>query len=289
MATFENWGDYFWPGQIDECRRNLLDLHDPAALEAAERQLTAVRAAELAVARVTGRAEGTVGEIAGVSQTFDLDHLRAVHRHLFQDVYEWAGQLRVTELVRPSADPNAPAHQFIPPESIEQMAERLFPLADPERLAELPAAEQVDRLAQVYAGVNVLHPFVEGNGRTQRIFLNDLAAAAGLRVDWAQMLDQNQVMAEAFTVGYRPVAEALQACVTRDSDVSTVDPEVGPASLEQLDARRLMAESFPTPAAEQLRRAGTREPGSRSGDRSQVDPAARRPRRRPENRPGPER
>lgn len=278
MATFENWGDYFWPGRIDECRRNLLDLHDPAALETAERQLTAIRAAELAI----GQAE--------VPQTFDLDHLKAVHHHLFQDVYEWAGQLRVTELVRPSSDPNAPAHQFIPPENIEQMAERLFPLADPERLVELPAADQVDRLAQVYAGVNVLHPFVEGNGRTQRIFLNDLATAAGLRVEWAQMPHQNQVMAEAFTVGYRPVAAALRACVTRDSDGPAAADEV---TSEQLEARRLMAESFPTPAAEQLRQAQAREPGSQADDRSAADPVVRRapsrPARSPASRPGPER
>lgn len=275
MATFDNWGDYFWPGRIDECRRNLLDEHDPVALETAERQLTAIRAAELAI----GQAE--------VPQTFDLGHLKAVHHHLFQDVYEWAGQLRVTDLVRPSTDPNAPGHQFIPPENIEQMAQTLFPLADPAQLAELPATAQIDRLAQVYAGVNVLHPFVEGNGRTQRIFLNDLAGAAGLRVDWSKMPHQNQVMAEAFTVGYRPVAAALQTCVTRDAS-DQADPASSTATPEQR-ARGLLSESFPTPAAEQLRRAQQRDPGQRADDRRPVDPAARRPPSRPEGRPGPER
>ncbi len=204
MATFENWGDYFWPGQIDECRRNLLGIRDPALLEREERIHTSTRAVELASTQ------------ASVVETFDLDHLRAIHRHVFQDVYEWAGELRVTELVRPSADPDAPGHEFIRPDDIGRLAPTIFDqLGDPVGLTDLPRSDQIDRLAATYAGVNVLHPFIEGNGRTQRIFLQHVARAAGLVIDWSKMPDQNAVMAEAFTVGYRPVADALEPCIAK--------------------------------------------------------------------------
>lgn len=86
MAQFENWGDYFWDDQIDKCKRNKLDIRDGAELERQERSHTTERAIEL----IAGTAQ--------VPQTFDLEHVKAIHAHLFQDVYEWAGQLRATEL-----------------------------------------------------------------------------------------------------------------------------------------------------------------------------------------------
>ncbi|MFT4264764.1 MAG: hypothetical protein QM572_15375 [Nocardioides sp.] len=120
MATFENWGDYFWPGQIDECLRNKLDLRDPIALADAERRRTYLRSLELVDGKIS------------VPQTFDLEHLQAIHAHVFGDVYEWAGQLRVTELVRPGSDPNEPGHEFMKPELIETMAPHVFAQAGPK-------------------------------------------------------------------------------------------------------------------------------------------------------------
>lgn len=203
MAQIENWGDYFWPGMIDHCRKNLLGERDPDALERQERLLTSLRRAELA------HGSGTV------DQTFDLAHLKALHHHLFQDVYAWAGQLRVTELVRPSEDPSAPPHEFVKPDDLERLAPAVFAqLGDPADLAGQDRDTQVDVLARTYAGLNVLHPFVEGNGRTQRMFLFQAAEAAGLRIDWNQMPHQNQVMAQAFNLGPVGIAEALRPCLT---------------------------------------------------------------------------
>lgn len=142
MTQFENWGDYFWPGQIDDCKINKLGIHDAAELENAERIRTAERAVEI----IAGEAE--------IPRTFDLDHLKAIHRQLFQDVYDWAGELRVTELVRPSADPDGPAHEFVKPEDIERLAPVIVTqLGDPADLRDGPTAEVVDVLARTYAGV----------------------------------------------------------------------------------------------------------------------------------------
>lgn len=159
LAEFTNWGDYFWDDQIDDCKRNRLDVDDAHELELVERDYSHERATQLIA--------GTVQ----VRQTFDLGHLKAIHAHLFQDVYEWAGQLRATELVRPADDPNMPGHEFVAPEQIEPLAGTVFEqLGDPAELADRLTDEVVDALARTYSGTNMLHPFVEGNGRTQRIF-----------------------------------------------------------------------------------------------------------------------
>jgi cell filamentation protein len=63
-----------------------LGLQDMRELEQAERQMSAQRASE---GLPTGR--------------FDLAHLRAIHRHLFQDIYDWAGELRTVEISKGSS------------------------------------------------------------------------------------------------------------------------------------------------------------------------------------------
>lgn len=101
------------------------------------------------------------------------------------------------------------------PGDLEHLAGAVFALlGDPAALTDRPRGEQREVLAKTYAGIHVLHPFAQGNGRTQRVFLQYLARAAGLRIDWTKMPEQNRVMAEAFTLGYAPVAQALEPCVT---------------------------------------------------------------------------
>ena len=74
--------DYWYPPYYTVLR-NRLDIRDAAALEAAERELVALRLLEPVPA----------GD-------FDLDHLKAIHRHLFQDVYAWAGDVRTVEIAK---------------------------------------------------------------------------------------------------------------------------------------------------------------------------------------------
>ncbi len=63
--------------------RNRLDIRDAVELEVAERQFVAQRLLEPVAA----------GD-------FDLDHLKAIHRHLLQDVYAWAGEIRTVEIAK---------------------------------------------------------------------------------------------------------------------------------------------------------------------------------------------
>jgi cell filamentation protein len=144
--------------------RNLLGIGNQAALDKAESSLSFLRSNELSEFPVQGN--------------FDLAHLQAIHQRLFGDVYDWAGQIRQVEIQKGST---AFARQL----AIEGAARQLFKLLADERQLKGLDVELFSQRAGHYLGeINVLHPFREGNGRTQREFIRQLAQAAGHRLDW---------------------------------------------------------------------------------------------------------
>ena len=73
---------YVYPGT--NVLKNKAGFRREEALRLFEYEHTASRAQELRKNPLAGK--------------FDLDHLQAIHRHLFQDVYEWAGQVRTVNI-----------------------------------------------------------------------------------------------------------------------------------------------------------------------------------------------
>ena len=144
--------------------RNRLGITDRAELAAAERTLTGVRVDQLRRRRVAGR--------------YDLDHLRAFHWTIFQDVYPWAGQLRTVLIVK------AGASFCLPHQIVDTAADVFGRLAAAHHLRGRDRDAFLDGLTALLAEVNALHPFREGNGRTQRAFLGQLARDAGYRLRW---------------------------------------------------------------------------------------------------------
>ena len=112
---------------------------------------------------------------------FDFDHYKAIHHFLFSDLYEWAGEVRTVNISKKGT-------QFTPAENIESQAELIF-----ERLRvcnyfkDLPHDEFVEEIVDFYCVTNALHPFREGNGRTQRVFLTQLIRNAGYEINFADM------------------------------------------------------------------------------------------------------
>lgn len=82
MASTESIDPYCWPGS--NVLRNLLGLRTAAELTEAEYDFTLERRVELDKEPILG--------------DFDLDHLRAIHHHLFQDIFDWAGELRTVDI-----------------------------------------------------------------------------------------------------------------------------------------------------------------------------------------------
>lgn len=160
---------YSYPGT--NVLKNKLDLKDAVELAAFEAEITNQRASE-------PLPEGD----------FDYTHYRSIHQHLFQDVYDWAGERRD---IRIGKDGN----WFCFPEHIdEQMNRLLASLAKDNLLSGLDAATFARKAAYYLAELNAIHPFREGNGRTQLSFLTLLAEHAGHplkleKLDPAEMLD----------------------------------------------------------------------------------------------------
>lgn len=149
---------YCYPGTT--VLKNLADIREQAALDEFEAAMTALRAEE---ALPRGR--------LGVAQ------YKAIHRHLFQDVYAWAGQYRT---VRIAKDGSA----FCYPENITREMQRLFgSLKDDRYLAGRSRETFAADAASFLSTLNAVHPFREGNGRTQVAFLSLLAARAGHPLD----------------------------------------------------------------------------------------------------------
>jgi len=144
--------------------KNLLGIRDQALLEASEADLVSIRSLELAISPISG--------------SFDLEHLRKIHWHLFRDVYAWAGELRTVDISK--GDNRFAHHAFL-----ESAARPIFERLSAENyLAGLDADAFCARTAYYLGELNALHPFREGNGRTQREFVQLLARRQGYCFVW---------------------------------------------------------------------------------------------------------
>ncbi|WP_034917563.1 MULTISPECIES: putative adenosine monophosphate-protein transferase Fic [Erwinia] len=110
-----------------------------------------------------------------------LPFLRQLHRDLFHDVLDDAGELRRVDVMVG----DTPCCHF---EYIEKEGNALMQaLEDENALADLPLDDFVARLAWYYCELTVLHPFQRGNGRAQRLFVEHLVFNAGYDIRWERI------------------------------------------------------------------------------------------------------
>ncbi|MFE3541642.1 Fic/DOC family protein [Nocardia sp. NPDC059177] len=143
---------------------------------------------------------------------YDLDHLCAFHREIFGDVYTWAGEVRVVGIAK--SDP------FCLPRHIAGYAGEVFAtLAGDHYLRGLDRTEFVAKLTHYFAEVNAIHPFREGNGRTQRAFFRQLGREAGWLIDWSILDADNNIRASmaALRGDNGPLRDLLDTLVEADS------------------------------------------------------------------------
>jgi cell filamentation protein len=136
---------------------------------------------------------------------FDLDHVRAIHRHVFQDVYDWAGELRTVEISKG----NSPfARAAFVPSSLADLTHRLGKETSLEGLTQTALSS---RLAYYLAELNAIHPFREGNGRTQREFIRELALHNGYTIEWQTVTKERMLSAsiESFSTGKTNALNAI--------------------------------------------------------------------------------
>lgn len=163
---------YVYPGT--GTLRNNLELCDPGELSQAEADIVGLALRALADEPLPGG--------------YDLAHWQAIHRRVFGSLYPWAGELRTVQIAKPNAF-------YARPEHIAGYAEGIFAELVKERhLIGLDREAFLERLTHYHAEMYSVHPFREGNTRSLRAFLGQLAAAAGHHVDW-EHLDHKRSLA----------------------------------------------------------------------------------------------
>jgi len=139
-------------------------------------------------------------------------HYRAVHRHLFGDVYRWAGSYRSVRISKSGT-------AFCYPEHInKQMRALFFGLASKKHLRNLGPDRFAAEAAHFLATLNAIHPFREGNGRTQTMFLALLAHQAGYRLRFERLRPKSflAAMIQSFYGDEQTLARHLRRLMQRN-------------------------------------------------------------------------
>lgn len=146
---------------------NKLDIRDEQVLAQVEADITKLRISQW--------------ELNPLADTFDFNHYKAIHAHLFSDLYDWAGRIRTVDLSKKGT-------RFCSAAEIENRADLIFTrLYQLNFLKSMEYGVFVEELTDFYCSTNELHPFREGNGRTQRQFLSQLTANAGYALNFSDM------------------------------------------------------------------------------------------------------
>ena len=158
--------------------KNKLIILDSETLATAEREITAARIAEIMDKPVRGN--------------FDFNHLQAIHHAIFRDIFEWAGVPRTVDISK--------GNQFCLYRHLNTYAGGIFDTLNKEEFLRCVTANDMpERLAYYMSEINVLHPFRDGNGRTQRVFIEYLAQCAGFDVDFSSVSGDEMIEACALS------------------------------------------------------------------------------------------
>lgn len=182
--------DYCYAGTT--VLKNKLDLRNRDELAAFEAEMSDARADE----------ELPAGDL-------DFPHFKAIHRHLFQDIYEWAGEIRTVRISKDSS-------MFCYPENIESEAKKLFAqLRQDNFLRALSPTEFATKSGHFLSELNAIHAFREGNGRTQLSFFLMLAEQAGYSIDLEELNPEAflEAMIASFKGDEAPLAAAIESLI----------------------------------------------------------------------------
>jgi len=121
-----------------------------------------------------------------IQGNLDYEYLKKIHKYLFKDVYVWAGMDRYDIGIR--GDFRKGDTHFTPGNKLPEVSKILFEALQKENhFKDLKKDDFVKSVASFMNGLNMLHPFREGNGRTQRIFIEQLADNAGYHLDLSKV------------------------------------------------------------------------------------------------------
>ena len=170
--TYEKTANYCY--KDSDVLINKLNITNEKDLYDAERGLVALRTAQLNEEPIKGY--------------FDFNHLKSIHKFLFQDVYRWAGDIRNCNIAKQDL--------FCLCEYIDSFANDIFGRLKKEQYFIKYSYEiKLKKLVELFADINALHPFREGNGRSQREFIEELAKINGIDLNLTTVSKEDMIIA----------------------------------------------------------------------------------------------
>lgn len=158
---------------------NKLGLKEQSALDKAEIVSVSLRAMEI--------------EENPDSSPFTFEYYCSIHHRLFGDIYDWAGELRKTDISKKGT-------VFYPSDQLKHLGRMKFErLQQMNELRDLRKSEFIEQIVDLYHELNMLHPFREGNGRTQRLFFTLLIRRAGYNIDFSKCDLDDLIIATIFS------------------------------------------------------------------------------------------
>lgn len=185
MAGDPEWERYFLPGT--SVLANRYGITDRAELAVVEYATAEAAADEIRTGRHL------------IERTYDQNHLRAIHRHLFSDLYDWAGHYRTVNIAKSH---HGVAQHFGDHNSMDMYMRQMSATISQIKWPALNAADTADALGRIHTRLNFAHPFREGNGRTSRLFLHHVAEQGDYTPDYDRIEANTWITASARTFAH---------------------------------------------------------------------------------------
>ena len=182
--------------------RNKLHCTNQTELEELEKMLTLLRIVEIQEKPIKGK--------------YDLKHLQKIHEYIFQDIYEWAGKLRTVDISKGET-------LFCPTENIESYGQTIFEQLKVDKNLQGMDVYNFCKKGAYYLGeINMIHPFREGNGRTQREFMKSLAQNAGYELNFKYITEKQMKDASirSATIDSKGLYDILKNSITNQKQRS---------------------------------------------------------------------
>ena len=190
--SYEYERDDFYCYPDSKVLRNKLNITDEITLDQAEREITGLKAVEFAS--------------NPFPEKLDFNYIKKLHQFLFGDIYDWAGKIRTIDISK--------GNIFCQHELIEVNANTL--MNELERENYLLGSDNISaRLAYYLGDLNSIHPFREGNGRVQRLFISELARRAGYTLDFSNITPKEMIIAsdKAFKHDYELLEQIINKSI----------------------------------------------------------------------------
>ena len=163
--------------------KNLLGIKDADALERAEADITYLRLYAID--------EAVQGE------GFDMQRLLAIHKHIFDDIYEWAGTIRNIPMVKGERILGGDTVRYSQPDDIGCDCDTVFEKLNATDWTVLGVRETAEVFTKMIAELWQVHPFREGNTRTVMTFATQFAEEHGFRMDKTLLKDSAAYVRDA--------------------------------------------------------------------------------------------